>query len=174
MREFNRFCEENAKERSGVEPKMRIRLSVLVLVAATLLSAGCGGGSSKALTQAELIGKADTICVRLKTQLSGPALNAEIGNVSSVARIASRRAAIERAALAELGKLTPPTSLASDWQQVIADRRILADDLVKLGEYAKANNVKSLDALYLSSAKVGVRMIAMAKRDGFKQCSRVV
>jgi hypothetical protein len=143
------------------------RMAALIL-AATAVSACGSGGTTKSLTRADLIGRADAICGRINAQISAHPYRTR----QAIARLASQQAAYEHAAIAELSALVPPVSVAADWKQIIADARTLADDTAKLAVYAKANNLKSGFALVSSDAPVHARMLALAKRNGFKECSR--
>ncbi len=70
----------------------------------------------------------------------------------------------------ELGKLIPPPELESDWKTFISGAQTLAENTSKLGEYAKATKLKSAKALIKSSTTTQQRMVAIAKRDGLKEC----
>jgi hypothetical protein len=116
-----------------------------------------------------LIAQADPICRRLNVELAAASRASHV----AIATSALRHAALERAAVAELSKLTPPASLANDWRQIIKYRRTLAEELVKLGGYAKANDTQKVKALAVSKTRVHKKLFEIAKRDGFEHCSRV-
>lgn len=145
------------------------RSTALTLIAIGLVTGGCGK-SSKPLTRAELIAKADIICKRIDDKLKSS--NNTIKSQQDIARIVPKLASFEQSALAELSKLEPPASLANDWKTIIAGAQTLADNTAKLGEYAKANNLKAARHLIQASEKVQQQTLATAKRDGFKQCSQ--
>lgn len=145
------------------------RSTALTLIAIGLVAGGCGK-SSKPLTRAELIAKADTICKRVNDKLKSS--NNSIKSQQDIVRIVPKLASFEQTALAELSKLEPPASLANDWKTIIAGAQTLADNTAKLGEYAKANNLKAARHLIQASEKVQQQTLATAKRDGFKQCSQ--
>lgn len=145
------------------------RTATLALLAIGLVLGGCGK-SSKPLTRAELIAKADTICKRVNDKLKSS--NNTIKGRQDIARIVPKLASTEQAALAELSKLVPPAALANDWKTIIAGAQTLADNTAKLGEYAKANNLKAARGLITSSEKVQQQVLATARRDGFKYCSQ--
>jgi hypothetical protein len=152
----------------GLTTMTHSRWAALTLAAITLAASGCGK-SSKPLTRAELVAKADTICRRVNNQLKSS--NNTISSQRDIARIAPRLASFEQTALAELSKLVPPMPLANDWKTIIAGAQTLADNTAKLGEYAKENNIKAAKGLISTSQKVQQEMLATAKRDGFKDCS---
>jgi hypothetical protein len=151
-------------------------------ILAALMAAGCGGGSSKtepsgssrppgeSVTVARLIAQADPICRRLNVELAAAA---RARSSVALATSALRNAALERTAVAELSKLTPPAALAQDWRQILEYRRTLAEELVKLGGYAKANDTQAIKALAVSKKRVHKQLFEIARRDGFAHCSRV-
>jgi hypothetical protein len=164
-------------EGEGIEVRMaRIgigarALVVIALVAATLLAAGCGS-SSKPLTRAQLTAKANTICKKVTVKLQA-ATKKGVSTVQQIAHLAPELASYEETALVELGKLIPPAALESDWKTFISGAQTLAENTSKLGEYAKANNLKSARALIKSSTTTQQRMVAIAKRDNLKECEQV-
>jgi len=161
-----------------------------LVAAAMLAAAGCGGSSTAApsgsaasrteptesrtsndsAARSRLIAKADAICRRLNRELAAAPSRLEARQIASSA---PRNAALERRALAELGRLRPPASLARDWRQIIAYRRTLAEELAELGRYAKAGDVPAMKALGASKKRVHQKLSELATRDGFKDCSRV-
>lgn len=146
----------------------RIRLAAVALAATTLAISGCGG-SSKPLTRAELAAKANAICKTVSAKLAGHTIKTQ----QDIARVAPELASFEQSALDDLSKLVPPDDLANDWKQFIAGAQTLAENTSKLGEYAKANNLKGARGLITSSQAVQRRMVAIAKRDGLKSCEQV-
>jgi hypothetical protein len=148
------------------------RCATAVALAAAL-AATCGCGSSpKPLTRAELTAKANAICKNVSAKLAA-ATRGGINNRQDIARIAPELAGFEQTALEELGKLVPPAKLERDWKQFVAGAQTLAENTAKLGEYAKANNLKSGGALIRSSEATRKSMVAIAKRDGLKDCEQV-
>jgi hypothetical protein len=118
-----------------------------------------------------MVVRADAICRRLNTQIEANK-QANLG-VHEIARFAPRNAALEKAALKELSKLKPPASIARDWRQVIAYRRTLLEELVKLGRYAKANNTQAIHKLAASKKRAHQQLLTIATRDGFKDCPQI-
>jgi hypothetical protein len=145
------------------------RVATLALSAVALAVCGCGG--SKALTRAELTTKANAICKHAAAELA--AANKKASNEQEIARLAPKLASYEQASLAELSKLTPPSELDNDWKTIIAGGQTLAENTEKLGEYAKAKNLKGAASLIGTSEHTQQKMIATAKRDGFVECEQV-
>jgi len=139
-----------------------------MLAATTVAFTGCGG-SAKPLTHAELVSKANAICKTVTTRLA----KNSIKNEQDIARVAPELASFEQIALSKLSKLVPPAYLESDWKQFIAGAELLAENTSKLGEYAKANNLKAGGTLIRSSETTQHQMQAIAKRDGLSECEQV-
>ncbi|MFZ1154943.1 MAG: hypothetical protein WAN93_08575 [Solirubrobacteraceae bacterium] len=147
------------------------RFAAVGLVATTLAASGCGS-SSKPLTRAELTAKADAICKTVSAKLASRTKRG-VNSQHALALLAPELASFEQSALAALGKLVPPTELEGDWKQFVTGAQTLAENTVKLGEYAKANNLKGAKSLITSSETVQQQMTATAKRDGFIACEQV-
>jgi hypothetical protein len=154
----------------------------LILIATVLVVAGCGGASGdsasiasaplgESSTQAILITRADVICKRLNVKIASAKPKNQ--GIREIARLSPIHARLEQAAVAELDKLTPPSAIATSWRRIIAYRRALAEELVKLGRYAQANNVSAVRALAASKRRTHKRLLTLALRTGFKACSLV-
>jgi hypothetical protein len=144
------------------------RLAAVMLAATAVAVTGCGG-SEKPLTHAELVSKANAIC---KTVV-GKFATKSAHSVQDIARIAPELAGVEQKALSELGKLVPPAYLESDWKQFIDGAEALAENTSKLGEYAKANNLKAAGHLIVSTEATQHQMQAIAKHNGLTECEQV-
>lgn len=167
-----------------------LRWAAAVIVTSMLAVAGCGGSSSPKPTgtaanegptqtrapghssgSPSVIVKADAICRRLNNELTAaPPRGVE---ASQIARSAPHNAALEQRAIVELTRITPPTALAGDWRQMIAYRQTLADDLLKLARYAKANDAVSMQALAVSKKRAHQKLSELATRDGFNDCAHL-
>lgn len=144
------------------------RLLAAALAASVLANAGCGE-SAKPLTRAQLLHKADAICHKLNKRLSSSKIKTEKDLVQELPKLAG----YEQEGLAELSKLIPPAKMAEDWKMIIAGAQTLADDIAKVGEDAKAKELKAARAIFAKASKVQQRTTAITKRDGFKDCSQV-
>jgi hypothetical protein len=162
----------------------------LAIFSMLLLVGGCGGsgkatkvngsaagaaatpesaGSGRPPAAGRLIASADVICRRFNEQLA----KAAISGSSDIAREAPRNAATELRAVDALSKLTPPASLASDWAQMIAYRRTLAQELGTLVRDVKAGDTAGMRALGASKKRVRQKLTQLAAHDGFKDCASV-
>lgn len=151
---------------------MRLSSSAsLVLAAVLFTTAGCGHTSNNAsLTRSQLIAKADAICQRLQTTLESN----NVGTSQDIGRVAPELASTERAALAELRKLTPPSELAGDWREILAGARSLAESTERLGEYARQNKYSSARRFIVSAEAVHHQMTAITTQDGFHDCTHAI
>ncbi|HEY5194453.1 MAG TPA: hypothetical protein VIJ39_11365 [Solirubrobacteraceae bacterium] len=147
----------------------RIGLAAVALATTTLAIAGCGGSSAKPLTRAELTAKANVICKTVTTRFASKSINSQ----QEMARVIPELAAFEQTALAELSKLVPPAELANDWKKFVAGAETLAENTAKLGEYAKAKNIKAAGSLITGSEAIQQQMRATAKQDGITACEKV-
>jgi hypothetical protein len=64
-------------------------------------------------------------------------------------------------------------ALAGSWQRIMTARQKLVEDLVKIGESAKAHDQTSVNALFVSGANEQRRAVTIAERHGFKACSKI-
>src|SRR6202035_5456775 len=137
------------------------RLAAVALTGVAFAVSGCGS-SPKPLTRAELTTKANAICKTVTAKLATKTIKSQ----QDIARIAPELASFEQSALNELSKLVPPAELEADWKAFVSGAQTLAENTSKLGEYAKANNLKAARGLITSSQAVQKQMVATAKRDG--------
>jgi hypothetical protein len=124
-------------------------------------------------TDASFVAQAEAICAQRNSELT--AVGAVGVNKAQLASVAARRAVIERQALAELGKLTPPTDMARDWQGVITYSRLTLARVEKLARDAKSHGATSVERFRTGSASaVRFRLLVAARRAGLKQCAFVL
>jgi len=128
------------------------------------------GASNESAGPSRLIARADAVCRQVNRQLIAAPASLD---ASQIARDAPRNAALERRAVAQLRKLTPPASLARDWRQILAYRQTLAGQLVELAKYVKALDVRHVQALAASKKQTHRKLAGLAIRDGFKDCANV-
>jgi hypothetical protein len=169
-----------------------ISLAVLVSGTIVLVASGCGGSaesasksthttesanlaknstnSGTALTKTELITKADRICQRVNAQVAP----FHGSTPQYFGRVAPQIAGYEQTAIGSLSKLIPPTSMESDWKQMLQDQQTITQHTLKFGQYAKVNDSSGMRA-ELSILKGAQRdLLVTAKRNGFQVCSHTV
>ncbi|HEY5194245.1 MAG TPA: hypothetical protein VIJ39_10295 [Solirubrobacteraceae bacterium] len=125
-------------------------------------------GSGPPLAASQLVAKADSICARLNTELA--AAKDVVQNQEDVVRVAAQRGALEQRAIAELSKLTPPSSIAKDYEQIVTARQALLEQTKKLGEEAAAGNVSAEAPVSAATTSVVREMGEAAQRSGFGAC----
>jgi len=161
----------------------------LIVGLVVVVAAGCGGSSggtgaspdSSAPKRAAAVGDpqsarqfvaaADAICGRLNTRIV--AITFRNLSLGEVARVAPLRAALEQTGTTELTHLAAPASLAHDWHEILLYRTELAEELAKLGRFAKLKDRRAIAALSKSKARVHKLIGTIAKRDGFTDCAKV-
>jgi hypothetical protein len=152
----------------GQRSRAAIAWTAVALAAIALATSGCGS-SAKPLTRAELTAKANAICKTVTAKIASKSAK----NEQQISRVASELSSFEQTALAELSKLVPPADLETDWKKFVSGAQTLAENTAKLGEYAKAKNLKAGKALILSSENTQKQMVVIAKRDGLTACEQV-
>lgn len=173
------------------------RLAALALAAAILTVSGCGGSSKTSstttaasttapattastttatstktatgppLTRIELIAKAEPICARANAELNSTTIKSR----AELARALPQAAAYDQVEATELSNLVPPASMASDWKQIIAGLQTFGDDTDKAGEDLESGSSEAAGSVYAAAKKGHEQLVAIAKRDGFKQCA---
>jgi len=166
---------------------MRFRQSAsFALAVVALATAGCGSGSGAAGSSEAFAGAgvparspagrrfaADTavICQRLNAELK--ASKSATQSVHEIERLALPHAKLELVALKELSALKPPATLAADWRHLVLFRRSLAEQLVDLAKYARADDAVAIRALGVEKARVHRELRTLGERDGWEACSIV-
>ena len=167
--------------------RRHLRAGTLLLFFLPLLACtGCGGGSGSGNAKASgtstpegkpssargaFLARAEGICLQVNKQIA--ILKPKSESPAEIVRVAGPHAAIERASISELSRLTPPAAVAHDWRQIVTDRRALADELAALVKAARANDSAAIQRLAASKKKTHKKLLAAATRAGFKSCSQV-
>jgi hypothetical protein len=162
----------------------RLLVAAYAVIASTLAAIGCGSSSSTTTSSSSakdptsahrtaevntMVAEANAICMRLNAKKgAAPPASTE----QAVGRVAPKVAADERTAVAELRKLTPPATMASDWKQILADAETLTAGTARLGAYAQANDLVGAQPMIRASQQAQKQMSALAETDGFKECAR--
>jgi hypothetical protein len=115
--------------------------------------------------------QADAICIRRNRELAGAPL--QQSSLSAIASSASRRAAIERRALEELGKLTPPPNTADRWRSLITDSRAILRGVAKLAEDASSSDSVGVREQLSSVKQPQFRLLVAGVHAGLRHCSSV-
>lgn len=169
------------------------RFAAPTLAALTLAVGGCGGSAKSSnqqtsaqtagkqtnvanqsgvpsgpLTRAQLIARGDAICYRLNVRRA----STRIGKPQDYERLIPQLAAYELAAANEMGEITPPASMAHDWQQMVAGSHTIAEVTGHFHRYVDATNDKKALPFDIILGKGIDQLTKAAKRAGFKECGR--
>lgn len=167
------------------------RIAAMTLMAAVLAVSGCGGSkssstktsttaidshgqrtvsqatpSSPPLGRTQMITTADAICARVNAKRLSITLLSNHDYATKLPALV----AYQRAALVDLAKLSPPTSIATDWAQLLAGMRSINAATAQIVQYAKVGNNKAAQTLVMNATQVQRRTTGIATQDGFKQC----
>jgi len=158
----------------------RVTCAVLVVLAAGLFLAGCGGGgesstsvttSGEPLSKQELVAQGDAICQNASDQFAqlqqNPPTTAE-----GVATLTQRVIEITETQVSQLRELKPPASLQSALDDYL---EALEKNIAVLRQGLKAaeqNDVTGYQVAQAKSAQEQVQRLELARAVGFKECSR--
>lgn len=172
---------------------LNTRKIALVLMATTLVAAGCGSSKSQTvgttpsrapvdtgttrtapivartpLTRAQFVAQGDAICAATNSKLKALSANSTAEFVRSLPQ-----GAIDYNAEAEdLMKLAPPPVLAHSWSQLVGYVRSVGASTMRIAEYMKEHQTKRARQLYRAALQTKAKWQAIAKRDGFRYCPR--
>lgn len=182
---------------------LHAQLAALVLAATTLAASGCGGSTKnsstttatgatattattsaasptttavirpptgKPLTRSQWIAKADAICARANTRVSSITIVSEKEFTRQIPQVAT----YNRTETGELSKLVPPASMTSAWTRLLKEYALYDEYTNRIAQYAQANNYISAGPVLHTAEKIRAQIAALAKSDGFKQCSKLI
>ena len=161
-------CGGSSKSSSSSSPATTTAASTETTAATTTSTATIAKGTGPPLSKSALASRANAICRQLNTYLNKPGANG-----SNITHIAAERGAAEQAALTKLSKLTPPASMAGDYEQMLKARQMVIEDLKKIGENATTGKTAADASVYASSALVLRQLAPNAQRNGFTYCGQI-
>jgi hypothetical protein len=124
--------------------------------------------SGAPLARAQWIAAGDAICQSTHAKLA-----TLIAHTAAETKRDLGQVAIYYVAEAEsLGKLVPPKPLMHDWERIVDDIHLYGEYAGSAVQDAAANHGTIPASKLASSSKLQAEVIAIATRDGFKQCSR--
>jgi hypothetical protein len=121
--------------------------------ASTTHAAGALDGARRTSDGTGFTSAAEAICQRLKSEVH----TERSQSLEEVIRVAPQNETLERRALSELSKLTPPRARAAQWAQFLAVRGSLAHQLGTLAVAGKRYEARALEEL--RAAKPGAHNV---------------
>jgi hypothetical protein len=123
----------------------------------------------KPLSRASWLAAGDAICARTNTLLSSVKIRTE----KQYGLLLPQAAAYDRAEVAQLRKIVPPTADTADWLLIINNLQKFGEYTQKVAEDMQANNVVGATPLVKAGSALRADVAAIAKRDGFHECAHV-
>lgn len=123
--------------------------------------------SGKPLTRSQWIAKGNEVCGRLKAELEAIKVKA----TGELPRVLPQVAATERAEIAQLATLVPPSSKRSDWQQFLNISLQRAEDTARTVALARLGDAISQAPIFATVRGLQRELAAIAKRDGLRECA---
>jgi hypothetical protein len=156
-----------------------VKRAVVLVVLAALL-AGCGGGSGKRLTKAELISRGDAICTRYRDknralQNTAPQLdpiNSSEADLRKIGSVLPKVADNVRGAQSELSKLSPPSDVQSDWKNTLDDLGSIASRLDAAASAAEKLDRQQIVSEYGEIGRLNRRITSFESDYGFHVCGK--
>lgn len=142
---------------------------LLAMPAYVALAAGAVGCGEKSLTRAEYVKRADAICKDFTER------QAKLGRpktLDEIERLGDKTKSLAEAQLSKLRDLKAPDDIADDAKAYgdLTEKQVASiDDLVGA---AKAKDVKKIQSIVTSSAKIESQSDAKAKAIGLKVCGK--
>ncbi len=125
--------------------------------------------TGKPLTRAQLIAQGDAICATATRKLTAVAARSE----PELVRLLPQAAINLETEAKGLSRLVPPASMTHDWTQIINKIHFASEYVTRVTQYIKEKQEKTAGQLYEKAGYLYKQSKAIAKRDGFKRCSRV-
>jgi hypothetical protein len=148
-------------------------LATSALTTIVIAAAGCGSTPKPPLTRAQLTSKANSICRTVTAKLEAANKGESANTPQELERLTVKASGFEQKALTELTALVPPQALEAQWQRFVEGAQSLAEDTGKFSEYIAEKNSAASKAIISKAEATQKRMIAIAKRNGFKGCEKV-
>lgn len=172
---------------------------VLLVFAAALVVAGCGGSSktdstiaSTASATTPVATTPTTTTTRVITVRSGTPLShskwvakanaichrtnlklesSTIKSRAEATQLFAQAADYDHTEAIEMSKVVPPAAVAHDWSEIVAGIQKFGEYTAIAAEYARANNLGSAGSIVSKGKAIQEKETAIAKQDGIKECS---
>ena len=155
-------------------PALRPAILSLALLAATLISAGCGGSRGRPPSRAQLIAAAEAICRREQVKLGQIAQRArERARPPTTAELIRQRAAQSQLTTKRLEDLRPPTGDGDAIKRWLTARTVAATVALDLAEAPPTGAARATRDVAGELERARVRARGLARRYGLGLCSEV-
>jgi hypothetical protein len=169
------------------------RRAAPALLALCVLVSGCGDGGSSSkptttlasaatttgakaagpppatrVSHAQLVEIASGVCKQVKADFKGGGTGNQF---TEIAVVAGEHAVIEERAAVDLAALIPPRALAVSWRSLVADRRVLAQELASLSQAAHEEDSAEIVRLEQSKVRRTKTVAALARSLGVDECA---
>ena len=128
-----------------------------------LAAAACGG----ALSEQELVAKADAICNRINTRM---AKEPDPKTTKDLERLADRTVELSDPAIEDMEDLEPPSKLEADFKKFVASLKRQRDLTKRLGAAAGEDDTAKVQELLANAQKWQVEYVRLTGKIGFKEC----
>lgn len=148
-----------------------MRRSPLLVLAAALALAGCGGGgtSGGTLTKAEFVAQANAICKDYEARID--ALG-EPGSIDDLVDLAAKAKPIAESGVAQLRALKPPEELQTRYDEYLATGDVNVALLAQLGIAAKAGDFAAIEKIGTEGEDNSDRAHGIAAELGLTECAK--
>jgi hypothetical protein len=131
------------------------------------VGAGIPIHAGRPLARTAWISRGDAICTRIHAKLS----STTVKSAEDSARLLPQAAAYDHLEATELSQLVPPVGKETDWQTIVNGIQKISELAMRSAEYAQTKNYQAAEPIAVQANAVQHRYAAIAKRDGFKECS---
>jgi hypothetical protein len=115
--------------------------------------------------------QAETICEHMNAQFART--RPPNAGLHEILRLVPARIVVERRTITELGRLTPPPSLAHTWAVLLNDRKALVRELELLIGYARRDDLSAITTLGKKKEQTHKALLVSASSAGFIACAKV-
>jgi hypothetical protein len=149
-------------------------LTAAIVVSALLC--GCGG-SAPTLSRAQLLARADAICLQVNRQAAAAIAASRAPSPSEAARQAFIRTTeaslpLSDRGLAELRALRPPPAMAADWRRFLTDVQSEDRGAHQLLEAARGSDLRRGESVQVTMQAAAADLQQLTARVGFAVCGR--
>jgi len=124
--------------------------------------------TGKPLSRAAWIAKGDAICAIANTKRHANSARTQ----AEFLRLLPQSAAYDRTEAEELSKVVPPAAKSDDWKKIVTGFQKFSEISARVAAEATSGRISEATALVPSGNSVDLEITVLAKRDGFKACSR--